>query len=231
MKRLKKRVECVFTREGAPMFFKLSTRSPKDAWQQIDPSIGVDEDDDDDTRRRKLELQTRLLCVNDFKDIMNLVRCSERLTDDLQQYIEHSTVDQTMCIVLQEWRPSYGEEYRCFVKHGKLIACCRYHAKNSEEAKENPVVPFDHSIPTEHIRSFVAILMSKLSGGYNECVADVFVKDDRVFLIELNPFDEDTDPIKFTWAYLNSCLEQESGVGGPGDATQDPMHINILTPL
>jgi len=128
LKRLKKMVEHVLTSEGTPMFFKLSTRSAKDAWQQIDPSIGVDEEEDDDyTRRRKLELQTELLRVHEFKDILDLIRCSERLMDDLQQYIEHSSVDQTMCVVLQEWRPSSGEEYRCFVKRGKLIACCRYH--------------------------------------------------------------------------------------------------------
>ncbi len=181
--------KCIGNKE---VFFKLSTRSGKDAWQVIDPTLGIDEEDDIETRKTKAQKQLDILRVSSCADIVRIIKVSERLQDDLNQYINHATPGQTMCIVLQEWRPSQGIEYRCFIKNNHMIACCQYSTYIEKQ-----------SIPHDQLQQLVNIVVH-CGLPFTDFVLDAYVHDNKAHFIEFNPFDEDTDPIEFTWIMLRN---------------------------
>jgi len=74
---LRGRVQSFFP---SPCFFRLSTRSPKDAWRSLDADLGIDPEQDDASERdRKYEQQMRLLRVKSFEDVCIPPRMRARL--------------------------------------------------------------------------------------------------------------------------------------------------------
>jgi hypothetical protein len=175
-------------------FFKLSTRSPKDAWMVLSDApeaLAIHDDDDQHVQIEKLQKQQAFMGVRTFADVCNLVRSSIRLREDLQLYVDHAAPSDTMAIILQDWRPSAGLEYRCFVKTRRLIACCLYHG-SLDELLHDQAAP-----PTDLLEPFIDGLSTKID--FQDYVLDVYVHEGRVYFIELNPFSDETDPIRFTW--------------------------------
>jgi hypothetical protein len=161
-----------------PMFFKLSTRSPKDAWAVLAPDLGILPIDSKELQLHKLNAQMELLKVKTFDDVLKLIYASERLKDDIRTYFD----DHTLCptLVFQEWRQSTGTEYRSFIKNKTMIGLIAYPVIG-------PVDPDDH----RKIKYVVEHVAKKLPMA--NVVIDVYV-DALVYVIELNPFSDVTDP-------------------------------------
>lgn len=188
LKNLRKKVDGILSRE--PMFCKLSTRSPKDAWRELLPEAGIDPDDPYDVKKRKIDQQTSLLLVSSFDYVLTLLRSSERTRDDLRAYFEEHTLCPTL--VFQEWRPSTSVEYRCFVRDRKMIAICGFPL----EVHVDPLIK--HKIKR-------AVDSVARRTPMPNCVMDVFVDEqtpEYVYVIELNPFSDITDPGSFRWEDL-----------------------------
>lgn len=179
-----------------PIFFRLSTRSGKDAWEQLDPSLGIDTEDQ---MEEKIKRQLDLLKVSSYHDIICIIRASKRLRDDLLDFIEHGKSDQTISIVLQEWKPCTGIEYRCFVDENKLIAWCPYFEglqRCSREAADDVNIEL-------RLRAYIESIQSMIP--FESYVLDVDVNDNNdIRFIELNPFNDETDPIVFSWDSLSN---------------------------
>lgn len=188
LKNLRKKVDGVLSRD--PMFFKLSTRSPKDAWRELLPDVGINPSDSYEVKKTKIEQQTSLLLVSSFDDVLTLLHSSERARDDLRAYFEENTLCPTF--VFQEWRPSTSVEYRCFVKDRKMIAICGF-----------PIDVHVDPLIKHKIKRVVEAIAKRTP--MPSCVMDVFVDDltpENVYVIELNPFSDITDPGPFRWEDL-----------------------------
>ncbi len=108
---LKKKVNKVLTE---PMFFRLSTRSPKDAYIKLAPHLEILDTDNQLQKEMKLKIQLSLLKVSDFDEILVLMQNSQRVIEDLDFHIADETTKPSISIVLQQYRPSTKDEYRIF---------------------------------------------------------------------------------------------------------------------
>jgi hypothetical protein len=206
---LRGRVQSFFP---SPCFFRLSTRSPKDAWRSLDADLGIDPEQDDASERdRKYEQQMRLLRVKSFEDVLRLLRSSERCTDDLQMFVEKEMKEKKggtcarMKLVFIEWNEDMAtravrSELRCFVRRRKLIAKCPCMISLFTVPNEFiPEINVDLHVIEAYMES-LAILTE-----FDDFVADVFVRSPTCFdLVEMNEFDEFTDPVAFDWNDLMS---------------------------
>lgn len=190
---VKKRVDDELN--GGCRFFKLSTRSGKDAYEVLDPSLDIKEDDSSEELARKIQAQIEILKVSSFEDVYRIIRASKRLKEDLTNYIDYATDDQSMSIVLQEWKPCKGTEYRCFIKGKRLIAFCLYHG--CQESLDD-----DDGLRKE-IEEFIQNIQPYIQ--FEDYVLDIDLESrQRIRFIELNPFNDETDPCIFTWEELRN---------------------------
>ena len=177
--------------EHGPAFFRLSTRSPKDAWQTLNPDLGIDETDNEEQQNFKLAAQCKLCLVSHSDDVFGLITCSERLKEDIDLSIEQG---HEIRIILQTWRDiPPRSEYRIFVRERILIAYTAYHPGQTNQQVTHQV--FDH---------FVNKMLHVLPSSYQDIVIDVWIHAGRVYLIELNPFHETTDPMVYNWEQLKT---------------------------
>ena len=168
-------------------FFKLSTRSPKDI---LEKKIKIKERDHRTIKLEKKIQQLEILKVKSEDDVYYLLKHSKRIKEDME-----STTEQ-LYLVFQPWRPSLGTavEYRCFINNSKLVGICLYKPEFYSTLSY---------IPVEMISFFVTQLLSRIS--YERFVVDVYCKDDRVYFIEINPFDEDTDTFSFNYEEITNA--------------------------
>ena len=184
--------------ESKSMFFRLATRSPKDAWQRLAPELGIADSDTACIRQAKLQAQMRLCLVQNFDDVRKLVLCSERLQEDLDYQIEHAPEHDVMNLIFVTWR-DIAREVRLFVVDKRLLEACPY--QPTIWLKEDVSKLQDQR---DLLQAFVHDILEVLPSLYFTAVIDVWLDDkDRVHLIELNPFDEMTDPILYTWDHLH----------------------------
>ncbi len=169
-----------------PMFFRLSTRSPKDAWQKLAPDLGINEDDTDEIKKYKYKAQIELLKVYSFKDIYRLIQNSQRCIEDIDFHLhDDSTNGLNLSIILQDWRPSTGDEYRIFVKNSIIVAFCPFDTTSSS---------IDNELVNKFINSLSKVLPIK------NYVVDIFIDiDKKLYFIEINPYSISTDPIIYSW--------------------------------
>ena len=176
-------------------FFRVSQRSPKDAYKKEYKAKNKD------SPEKKLELEKlrkSKLLVENIQDIYNLIRKSKRVMEDFKLLVKQNKITE-LYLVFQEWRESSGVEYRCFIKNKKLIGICIYKPE---------FYPTDTIIPVELIQNFTNKLINYIN--YDKMILDIFIdKDifinkDKVYFIEINPFEEYVDPFKFSWKLLNN---------------------------
>ncbi len=187
--------------QDGPRFFRLSTRSPKDAWMRLAPDLGIEDTDDNGTKRRKLAAQTRLCMVSSYDDVHRLLGISDRLQEDMAYHIEHAPEDDVMHIILAEWR-NVDREVRIFVANGRVLEACPYQV---DSWTQDELCALQGQ--RDALQSFVQGLLRLLPSTYQTAVVDVYFDDTaRLHLVELNPFDDVTDPISYTWDYLRTRL-------------------------
>lgn len=208
----RRRVEDSIAKLGGKAFFRLSTKSPKDAWL-FDPSLqdclGIDPSIDDiATRDKKYVKQLSMLCIHTFEDAIRLIRNSDRCKHDIQFFVQHAQPSKIE-LLFSTWddvlvSQAIYRELRCFVRHGSLIASC--------PCLQALFVDHDHdgaifrTVDMDALRAFIKALSPDPDICVDDSfVADVFVESPTSFrLVEFNEFDSDTDPVAFTWKQLLS---------------------------
>lgn len=179
-------------------FFRLSTRSPKDVWSKLDQTLGRDAEDDIHDVTFKLQSQIQLCRVSNFNDVLRLIACSDRLQEDIDLHIEKANIDHRLSIVLIDWRDlDPTKEVRIFIKERKVIAYCPYLPDQCSEPTKRRLTEAKMQIDM-----FCAEVCKRLPKAYQSFVLDVSFVNGRFEMIELNPFDDTTDPIIFNWNWL-----------------------------
>jgi len=170
-------------------FFKFSTRSPKDI---LEKKIKIKKNDHRSIKLQKKIEQLNILKVTSVKDVKYLIKKSKRIKEDIRD-----STDQ-LYLVFQPWRPSLGisTEYRCFINNRKLIGVCLYKPEYYSTLSY---------IPIEIINYFVEQLLIIIP--FERFVVDVFIipDDNKVYFIEINPFDETTDTFSFDYEEINKA--------------------------
>lgn len=170
-------------------FFRVSQRSPKDAYKKEYKAKNKD------TPERKLELEKlrkSKLLVHNISEIYDLIKRSKRVMEDFKLLVKQKQVTE-LYLVFQEWRESTGVEYRCFIRDKKLIGICIYKPE---------FYPTDTIIPVGLIQNFTNKLIDYID--YNNMILDIFINNNKVYFIEINPFEEYVDPFKFSWKILKN---------------------------
>ncbi|KAK7102794.1 translation initiation factor eIF2 assembly protein-like [Littorina saxatilis] len=192
---------------GGKVFSKLNWSSPQDAsW---------------------VSLNNSLQCCH-ASDVCLLLKSSDFVTRDLTQPFVHcedgelGSKDVVLKheLVLRQWKDiNTSHEFRCFVKHGKLIGIC----------------PRNHSKFLKHIVDSSGEIQADIETFFEEVVDGDFIeeggcytfdvwrkKKNEVILVDFNPFGPVTDALLFDWEELTAsdlseslvfrCVESESGV-------------------
>lgn len=175
---LSHRVNELLTTKGE-RFFRLNTRSPKDAWQILSPELP--------TEQQQLEL----LNVKTFRDVTQLIHSSRRAQEDIDEHLMYAPTGSSLKLVFQNWRPCTGSEIRCFVKDKVLVAAC-------------PIISEGNFVYTALLQRFVDALSKRVPLSTYVVDVEVQHQKERVLFIEINPFAECTDSIAFTWPELTA---------------------------
>lgn len=150
------------------------------------------------------------LRCSSFNDICLLLKSSDFIAHDLTQAYEHCTdADEALStlgnlpfeLVIRPWTDiSPSSEFRCFIKHRKLIAISQRH----------------HSSFYDYSTSEKSEAFSRITDFYNARISGRFVDDSFVFdvcsvrsrhdirVLDFNPFGRRTDALLFTWEELET---------------------------
>lgn len=133
-----------------------------------------------------------------------LLKSSDFITNDLTNAYKFCVDDSTphpndqFELILRKYENIVpGMEFRCFVKGNKLIGITQRHISTHFEYLVN-----NKNQITEHIANF---FNSKIKGKFGDTsyVFDVYKNpNDRIYLVDFNPFGEITDSMLFTWDEL-----------------------------
>lgn len=146
------------------------------------------------------------LCCKSAKEVILLLKSSCLVANDLeltQQLSLQPRLNLSKFHKLKE-----GMIFRGFVKGKQLVAACQK----------------DISAYYEYLKGLQSVISEKIQEIFKEiaekCPLDDFTFDVyfdlppryRVFIIGFNPFGDDTDPLLFTWDYLESVSEFKVGI-------------------
>jgi len=186
---------------GGKAFVKLSTRSPKDAYtstvnqkmtdiylQELKKSDGTPNGD-----LCAFSNAGRLVSVvHSGKEALEILQRSSRIREDLMRALEFPSAF-TLDIIVREWIPMLPQqEFRAFVFNSQMTAISQYCyyqyypevAKNAQKLKDRML-------------SFWKTIADKVP--QKNYIIDFVVLDDRVLIIELNPWFQDTSACIFSW--------------------------------
>ena len=195
-----KKIEQIFRHHPkGQFFFRMSTRSPKDVWITTDESLGISSNNSLITKKTKIERQLQLCRVSSVVEVKMLIKNSERIQSDMDLHIEEAELDHNMSLIFMKWQNIPVEkQIRVFVKSRAVIACCPYFGDLISDTQNTHI----KSVIEKQVYGFIMSMSARLPVGYQDFVADLYESDDRLYFIELNPFDEITDPIDFSWQQL-----------------------------
>lgn len=163
-------------------------------------------------------------------DIYLLLKSSDFITHDLEHAFdecdevegETSDDDVNYTLVLRKWvemNPSL--EFRCFVRSRTLLAMCQRDLNH-----------FDFLFPmVDHLRSRIQMFFdTKLKDTFPDenFVFDVYIPPPhrRVWLIDINPWAPQTDPLLFSWLEL---LQMDTSADNSGTSDQDEASDDLDT--
>eukprot|EP00040_Diaphanoeca_grandis_P041754 m.263444 g.263444 ORF g.263444 m.263444 type:complete len:365 (+) comp50435_c0_seq1:183-1277(+) len=200
----------------APVFIKASSRSAKDAptsqhtlSDMYKARLAVASDRTDNTKVIcMLQAGLEMLKAYTAADALRLFMCSERLMQDMllalqrpDRWVENFVVRQWVDI-------DVDMEFRGFVKDGKLCALSQY----------NHLAYFPRvANQQDHIASIVRDffkrnITSALKQTFDDYIVDFAIthlgeENQKIWVIELNPFLETTDGCLFSWKTDRDTLE------------------------
>lgn len=181
----------------APAFFRLGSRSPKDWWYNH-PLVGRDRG-------------CHQPVDGSDEDIAISFARSERVLEDS---FDARDAEYEMLLVAREWVEGIEphREFRCFMENRALVGISVYRAWDEEPKPEIVANPARWE---NAIREWFPRLAD--ASHVHSVVFDVVVLDERVVLLELNPFAGSTYPAHFlghdldgSFRYLGDDLGSES---------------------
>jgi len=164
------------------LFFRLNTRSPKDILENK-PELEILDSDDRKIKINKKIKQLEILKISNYEDIIYLLNNSKRVKEDIELFINSNTSNK-LYLVFTKWKQILGNyiEYRCCIVNKKPISISLF----KPEYYSSFTI-----IPVEIILLFLYQIVKKLD--YNDYVIDVYVKNNKCYIIEINPLCEETD--------------------------------------
>lgn len=140
-----------------------------------------------------------------FNDVCLLLKSSDFITNDLtnaykfcEDFSPHPN-DQFELVLREYQNIVPGMEFRCFVKNNRLIGITQRHIATHFDYLVNNKIKISDRI--------INFFNSKIKGKFGDTtyIFDVYNNpNDRIYLIDFNPFGEITDSMLFTWDELNS---------------------------
>lgn len=193
-----------------PLFFKLSTRSGKDAYLKLKPELEVQKADSIATKRRKWEQQLDYLKASSVNDIILNFGSSQRIKDDLQNHLDRPDTmpSISMNIIYQPWEHRFiDQQFRVFVKNFTVVCACHQYwelAPSIYKSFDWNNLPMSKKIlhPTDW--SLLNRVIFRV-GNHTESnmVIDYYRNENgHAKLIEINPFARTTDSYKFNWDHI-----------------------------
>eukprot|EP00026_Physarum_polycephalum_P007911 Phypoly_transcript_07982.p1 GENE.Phypoly_transcript_07982~~Phypoly_transcript_07982.p1 ORF type:complete len:366 (-),score=53.61 Phypoly_transcript_07982:285-1382(-) len=191
-------------------FIKLDTRSPKDvpvyAFQnetvrklldsELEALNRAQLEDDDVTTAAFVRATNKYMKVTTGEEALNLLVLSDRVSEDLDKALEYGEKLFTGKVVLREWIdevPEHPEmEFRGFVHKNQLNALTQYFS----------FVRFPHLVANRDkiLARIIAFFESvKHLITHESYVIDFFVLEQKVIIIELNPFHNGAGAGLFSW--------------------------------
>jgi len=211
---LKVQVESAIDRLGGQVFPKLNWSSPQDAaWISHNQSLKC----------------------STFNEICLLLKSSDFVSHDLHHAYDRCSHDdpsqqhepQIYELVLREWKEiAPGMEFRCFVKHSKLIRITQRHVTFFNYLHEKK-----QSIYALLCQFFNRIIKEKFADV--DFVFDVYIdENNRVYLIDFNPFGVGTDSGLVSWDELHDIDPNDVDLNNDGllmlvhkDVPMQPSHL------
>ena len=188
-------------------FVRLSTRSPKDSKKARDKRIQrykeeINNVEHDDNKKTLVLLKSYLhgLRVTSGAEALEILCDSERVYDDLRDAIDNSD-PFSMNIGIREWVDiPFDMEFRGFVKGKQLTALTQYYHyiyfKDLPQQKE---------IITKAILKFFDEIKDIIQ--LSDYIVDFVVLQERILVLELNPFVPGTEAGLFSWKTEKNILE------------------------
>ncbi|BES95381.1 Hypothetical protein NTJ_08191 [Nesidiocoris tenuis] len=141
-----------------------------------------------------------LKCTN-LQDLYLLLKSSGKISDDLE-----IKGQEKYYVVMKKWLDIHpGTEFRCFVSNGELIAISQ---RNNTEFHEH----FQENVCSTvgNIKSFYYTKV-KENFDLNCFVMDVIYTENSIKIVDINTFEESTNPGLFSWSELKD-MEYVEGV-------------------
>eukprot|EP01112_Ceratiomyxa_fruticulosa_P001129 TRINITY_DN1110_c0_g5_i1.p1 TRINITY_DN1110_c0_g5~~TRINITY_DN1110_c0_g5_i1.p1 ORF type:complete len:340 (+),score=68.27 TRINITY_DN1110_c0_g5_i1:60-1079(+) len=209
-------LEAEIQKFGRSAFVRLSTRSPKDAVDKLskiqatviqelhkifpDQKIQtISELDEEKANLYLIALKTaffNMMKVTNAKEAFDLFMYSSRTVSDIRRVLSLSGVSEfSVQIVVREFIdiPLEGE-FRGFVAHNQLNALSQYytdcyfkHLAQNPEPVIHRIVEFFHTI------------IQPMNIPYEKYIMDFAVTQERVYVVEINPFGENTGSALYSW--------------------------------
>lgn len=195
------------------IFVRMSNRSPKDGTPLLENNqtmasiykkiIRKNKRADSNKKLQLIfEEQLKILKCQSSDQVMNLLLTSERVYQDLLLALDANKLDPndnwSTSVILREWQADLREdfEFRVFVANNKVTAISQY----------NPYCQYDSlcslnkrglSNLTKRILDFVEKVDPNV--GHKDYIIDVAIKEDGIYIIELNPFAPSTSACLYSW--------------------------------
>jgi hypothetical protein len=182
-------------------FFKLSNRSPKDVLEN-NSELKINDDEHRTIKLEKKIKQLNILQIKSIDDIENLLKLSSRCKEDIKLFSKYNGKTK-LYLVFQDWLPNLGKstEYRCFINSSKLVGVSLF---KPEYYSSRTVIPI------EIIKNFTDKIIDTLKHiNLKKYIIDCYINNNdndkyKVYLIEINPFDEYTDTFSFDYDIINN---------------------------
>ncbi|KAL5517345.1 hypothetical protein EMCRGX_G002879 [Ephydatia muelleri] len=173
-------------------------------------------------------------------EVLLLLKSSDFVAHDLSRVFKYCTSEVTPAfqymLCLRQWRDIHPSgEFRCFVRHGRIVGISQRHYTQHFDF----VVSHKDQLSEDMMEFFTRYLKGRFCN--TNYVVDVFRTDEgAVRLMDFNPFCPMTDPLLFTWeelARLDTELPvvrvvESPGVMRPSDLYQCRLPKVVLqTPL
>jgi len=221
LKQLEKKIQDYISNKKSKdgIFVRMSNRSPKDGI----PLLGNGEtmlsqyqfllkNSADKSLNEKMidisDMQMKWLRCTTAQQVMNLLLTSERIFTDLNlalDCLQTSKKDNwSTSIILRDWQPELRQdlEFRVFVFNNKVTAISQYnhYCKFPSLTEKNPPLDDIYTLLTKFANSIHPLVKE------DKYILDLAIIHNKVFIVELNPFDKTTGPGLFSWVNDNDLL-------------------------
>eukprot|EP01090_Pellita_catalonica_P000119 TRINITY_DN10087_c0_g1_i1.p1 TRINITY_DN10087_c0_g1~~TRINITY_DN10087_c0_g1_i1.p1 ORF type:complete len:365 (-),score=63.79 TRINITY_DN10087_c0_g1_i1:6-1100(-) len=208
-------------------FVKLSCRSPKDATVTSDKMQKIYQEglaakinhSENDKICGLYAAHLKALNVSSGKEAIDLFLKSSRIKTDLEIALKAAAGDESkfeIQVIIREWKEILIQhEFRGFVTNNKLNALSQYF-----DVCYFPDLVRDKADIAEKIQTFFTKEVTKRVQFRSDYIVDFCIAEDKVWIIELNPFNYNTDSCLFSWKKDVAILE--------GTNTAVPFEFRVL---